>query len=231
MNTAGFIARPLKLLFAAGAALLVCWPAHGGKPRNWTEAEVQAAAPFCIDTMGFKYGDAYGASKSPRADYWVALMGQGFWDMHHYCWARMQVARSMRSGLTQQQRHALRVEALTDYDYVTRRAKPDFPMLAEVYMRAGEAHTLLGNRREAFTSFARAAEAKPDFWPIFLHWGRALKDAGDLPKAREVVLRGLRLAPQSTALRELAKDLKITRIPDQASPDATSATGSSPVAE
>lgn len=220
-----------RATITASAAAILTMPAHATKPPNWTDAEVLAVAPFCPDTMGFRYGDAYSTNTSPNAKKWVGMMGQYFWHMHHYCWARMNVTRSMRAGLTPQARYALRADALTDYAYVIRNSSADFVMLPEVFMRQGETFVLMERYAEAEKSFAQAVEKKPDFWPPYLRWANLLKSNGDRKRAIEVAQRGLQQAPDAQPLRQLLKELGGTPLPPLPRTASTpAAASSSPVA-
>jgi hypothetical protein len=81
------------------------------KPANITPAEMALLPSYCRDTQGFGYGDAY-YNTSPNAPKWVAMMGKDFWHMHHYCWALINIRRSERASLSENEKLALRKSAL-----------------------------------------------------------------------------------------------------------------------
>src|SRR6476646_2895907 len=58
-----------------------------------TEAEMALIPEYCKDAQTFarrpNNGRYYGSSSdnlNPNAPKWIAVMGQGFFAIHHYCW-------------------------------------------------------------------------------------------------------------------------------------------------
>lgn len=187
---------------------LVVWAgvAHANKPKNIEESEMQLIPPYCPHTMGFKYGDAYSRT-SPMAKHWVGRMGESFWHMHHYCWARINLNRAQKAGTPQQERKGLLEQVRNDYNYVIERAPGDFIMLPEVYTRLGEVELLLGNPNKAKAAFDRARAQKPDYWPAYSYWAEFLLKKGQRPEALKTTAIGLSYAPDSKVLRELFRVL------------------------
>jgi len=180
--------------------------ALANKPKNIEESEMQLIPPYCPHTMGFKYGDAYSRT-SPMAKHWVARMGDSFWHMHHYCWARITLNRAKKAGTPPQARKALLEEARNDYSYVVERAPSDFVMLPEVYTRLGEVELLLDNPNKAKAAFDRARAQKPDYWPAYSYWAEFLLKKGQRPEALKTTAIGLSYVPDSKVLRELFRVL------------------------
>jgi len=176
------------------------------KPKDIQESEMQLIPPYCPHTMGFKYGDA-SSRTSPMAKHWVARMGDSFWHMHHYCWARITLSRAQKAGTPQQTRRALLEEARNDYNYVIDRTPGDFVMLPEVYTRLGEVELLLDNPNKAKAAFDRARAQKPDYWPAYSYWAEFLLKKGQRPEALKTTAIGLSYAPDSKVLRELFRVL------------------------
>lgn len=190
--------RPLLL----GLALMgLAGTAAANKPDDITEAEMKLLPAYCVDTMGFNYGDAY-YNTSPRAGHWVALMGKTFWAMHHYCWAQINMSRSRRAGISPQLRQALWEGIRGDYGYVLKNATPGFIMLPEIYTRIGEVELLLGHPNKAGEAFGRARRLKPDYWPAYSHWAEFLMKIGRRPEAMKIVISGLENAPGAKVLLE-----------------------------
>jgi hypothetical protein len=188
-------------------ALLLPTSATAGKPDEWTDAEVNMAAPYCIDTMGFRYGDAY-HNTSPRASHWVSIMGKSFWAMHHYCWALVNLNRAQRASMPSSQRRALRESAVNDMRYVIHNSNPDFIMLPEVFTTLGNTYLLLRNERFAEKAFKSAIAARADYWPPYARWAEHLIIRGNSrEEARTVVRDGLTHAPGSKTLLALWKEL------------------------
>ena len=181
-------------------------PFAHAKPQNVTEAEMKLIPAYCPDTQGFGYGDAF-SNTSPRAGHWVGLMGNSFWHMHHYCWARISMNRAQRSTTPPRRKKALWEAALSDYQYVIDHVPGDFVLLPEVYTRKGEAELLLGQPNKANEVFARARQLKPDYWPAYSNWAEYLIKVGKRAEALKVVAEGLSYSPEARVLLEQFKIL------------------------
>ena len=186
-------------------AFVSCALLSGGyvaaKPADITESEMKLLPRYCPDTQGFGYGDAYSRT-SPRAGYWVSLMGPTFWNMHHYCWAEISMNRSRKARLSPMTRRGLWESARNDYGYVIQNSPPDFILLPEIYTKIGQVEMLLDRPNKADEAFSRARHLKPDYWPAYSHWAEFLIQNRKLTEAMEIVQEGLKNAPQSKVLGE-----------------------------
>lgn len=199
------------------AATLLFIAMTGGataKPQNITEAEMALIPRYCPDTMGFNYGDAY-YNTSPNANKWVGLMGKGFWAVHHYCWALIDLQRALRNNTSPQIRQGLLESVVSDYRYVVNNAPPDFILLPEILTRIGEAEIRLSHPDAADQAFSRARGLKPDYWPAYSHWVEYLMRVGRRLEALKVVRSGLSYSPNAKVLLEQYRLLggKMTDIP------------------
>jgi tetratricopeptide (TPR) repeat protein len=194
--------RPLLVALLALAPL----SARGGQPLNITPAEMALIPPYCADAATFGSGDAY-YNTSPGAAKWVAMMGKGFWAIHHYCWALINLSRIQRPSTPPVIRQGTREAALSDMKYVIDNTTPNFVVLPEIYTRMGEVQLALDRDAEAYASFSKARQLKPDYWPAYYQWADDLRRKGRKDQAREVVQEGLRHAPQSKSLLQLRADL------------------------
>jgi tetratricopeptide (TPR) repeat protein len=188
------LALALSLMGIAGIAA-------ANKPDNITDAEMKLLPRYCPDTMGFKYGDAY-TNTSPRAGHWVALMGKGFWAMHHYCWAQINLPRAKRSGVSPQAKRGILEGVRSDYQYVLNNTTVDFIMRPEVLSRLGEVELMLANPNAANIAFSSARELKPDYWPAYSHWAEYLIRTGKKAEAKQLLQTGLEHAPNAKVLAE-----------------------------
>lgn len=197
--------RVSKSLVAVALMFAATWAA-ANKPANVTDGEVALLPAYCPDTMGFKYGDQF-YNTSPKAAYWVSLMGPGFWAVHHYCWglANMRRAKSIST------RSPLRLGTLegvrADFVYVFEKTKPNFVLLPEIYTRMGEVELLLGNVAGAQEAYARARQLKPDYWPAYSEWAEFMIKANQKTAAKQLVETGLSFAPDSRTLADLYRSL------------------------
>jgi len=186
----------LALAFAATAA----------KPSNITSAEMALLPEYCADVQGFKYGDAF-YNTSPNAPKWVNLMGHGFWAMHHYCWALINLGRAQKPSMPANVRQATREYAIDDMQYVIANTSSDFIMLPEIYTKIGEVLALLNRPAEARDAFARARSLKPDYWPPYFQWATYLRQTGQKTEARQLVEEGLSYSPGAKPLQKLLVEL------------------------
>jgi tetratricopeptide (TPR) repeat protein len=174
--------------------------AHAGKPENINQGEMALIPPYCADTQGFKYGNA-SYNPSPRAGYWVGLMGPSFWDMHHYCWALLALRRA--AGATSaQQRRGLWESAVGDIQYVVKNSSPNFVLLPEILVTLGGVYVLLSNVSAAYDAFLRARELKADYWPAYSDWAEVLIKSGQKSQAKALVKTGLEQSPDSKVLQD-----------------------------
>lgn len=188
----GLIAAVLGLLISAGAM--------AEKPTNITAGEIALLPKYCPDTMGFKYGDAY-TNTSPRAGYWVGLMGKSFWHMHHYCWGLIKMRRATSGAVSAEVRLGLLRNIVGEMEYVIDNSTPDFVMLPDVYLRMGEAYLLLKQVGQAAEAFNESRRRRPDYPPPYLRWAELLATIGKKKEALAHLEIGLRHAPASPELR------------------------------
>jgi tetratricopeptide (TPR) repeat protein len=201
------------------------------KPTDVTVGEMALLPEYCPDTMGFNYGDA-SYNTSPRAPYWVGVMGPSFWAVHHHCWALIRVQRALAPGVKPEIREGLLRGAIADYQYVVAKSKPGFVLLPEVYLRIGEAFLLLGAPAAAQEAFAKSREEKPAYWPPYVRWADALAKLGVKDQARAHLEEGLRIMPDEPALIEAYRKLGgnpkafVRALPRPAAPRASAASAS-----
>lgn len=201
--------RPARQITAALALALGLGAAQAQYGREMTPGEVALMPAFCQDVQTVN-GWEQGVRESPRAPMWVSKMGRSFWDMHHYCWARVAVHRSTAVGLHQNRRDHLIQTAIDDMLYVVRRAPPDMVLLPEIYYLMGDYYRMLRRYGEAAESFRKARELKPDYWPAYAGQADLLLLSGRQSEARAVLEEGLALMPQEVALTSRLDKLKGT---------------------
>lgn len=213
------LALCLALLGMAGVA--------AAKPADITESEMKLIPRYCPDTQGFGYGDAY-SNTSPRARYWVSLMGPTFWAMHHYCWGQISLLRAVKANLSTMEKRGLLESARGDFRYVINNAPPDFVLLPEIYTKVGQVELMLDQPNRADNAFSHARALKPDYWPAYSHWVEFLMQNKHRAEALKIVRQGLENAPRSKVLREQYRILggKAADIPKVDKP-ATAAKASS----
>jgi hypothetical protein len=188
--------RLLMFLALFGSSSIV----YGLTPENITDGELALVPNYCYDTQTIRYYKTYNVS--PRAKYWVGLMGEDFWTLHHYCWGLINLRRAQAAGVTAKQRNYLLGTVVDDYGFVIKNTSAHFVLLPEIYTRLGEVQLVRGNVAEAFDAFTKARELKPDYWPPYVRWAEVLIRAKRTAEAKGVIAEGLRHSPDSAPLLE-----------------------------
>ena len=159
-------------------------------PKDVTDGELALLPPFCYDTMGMRYGDKM-TNRSPRASHWESLMGQSFWTMHHYCWAKINQRRIFAPGTDPKFRIGLLGGVIGDLGFVINNTPPDFIMLPEIYSALGEVELLRKNPAAANGHFNTARKLKPSYPPPYLLWSEYLLSTGKKDEAKALLKAGL----------------------------------------
>lgn len=168
-----------------------------------TDAEYAMLPDYC------KHKAAVSARHQPTpSKYWESELGKGYWAIHHYCWAQVRIARSYRNGLSREARISELGTAINDLNYVIERSQADMPLLAEILAVKGQALLRSGNPRAAEDSLRESIRVDPASWRAYLYWALHLNQTGKRQEAIKLVNEGLEQAPDSRALKQLAKDLK-----------------------
>jgi tetratricopeptide (TPR) repeat protein len=171
------------------------------KPEDVTEAEWAMLPRYCPHTMGYK------GHVQPHIGKWTALMGEGFFHMHHHCWALIDFHRSQRAGASASERLYLQQRASGGFRYVIKNVPDNFVLLPEILTWYGRSETLLGNAKNAARAFNQAIEIKPDYWPAYYHFAEMHLRSGKKKEAFEIVKRGLSHSPNAKPLLLLFREL------------------------
>ena len=189
-------------LLGAGQAVMA-----DNEPRNMTAGEIALLPVWCKDAQSFGYGDA-SFNTSPRAPYWISVMGKTFWAAHHHCWALVRMHRSRAAGIDANTKRFLIEGAIGDYQYVIANATPDFPLTPEVFTRMGEAYVELGAMSQALEAFEAARKSKPDYWPPYVRWAAVLISMGKAKEGLEYVEPIVKARPDDAELQRQHKALQ-----------------------
>ena len=218
-------------LAACLLSLLAC-TASAQAPDNITDGELELVPIYCHDVMGIRYGDS-NSNTSPRAAHWVSLMGKGFWAMHHYCWARINMHRIYAPGSPPATRIARLGGVHADLFYVIKNTGRDFIMLPEIYSTLAEVELLRKSPAAAFDYVETARKLKPSYTAPYRIWGNYLASTGKSNDARQFVKTGLEFNPTALELRDLYKRLggdPAAIVPKAAPPAASAASAASALA-
>ena len=196
----------LQTLLAACLLSLLASTATAQSPENITDGELELVPVYCKDVMGIRYGDS-SYNTSPRAAHWVSLMGKGFWAMHHYCWARINMRRIYAPGSPPATRIGRLGGVHADLFYVIKNTGHDFILLPEIYSTLAEVELLRKSPAAAFDYVETARKLKPGYASPYRIWGNYLASTGKTSEARQFVKTGLEFNPTSQDLRDLYKRL------------------------
>ena len=175
-------------------------------PKDVTDGELALLPPFCYDTMGMRYGSK-DSNRSPRASQWESLMGQSFWAMHHYCWAKINQRRILAPGTDPKYRIGLLGGVVGDLGFVINNSPPDFIMLPEIYSALGEVELLRKNPAAANGHFNTARKLKPSYPPPYQLWSEYMLSTGKKDEAKALLKLGLEHNSTAVSLQVLYKKL------------------------
>ena len=175
--------------------------------NNYDSREIAMLPPYCPYAQIFRDRVA-GAKVDSEIQRWYAQLGATFHHMHHYCWGLMKTNRAVLLARSRDIRDFYLRDSIGEFEYVIQRAPSDFVLLPEIITKQSENLARLGKGPVAVLGFERAAELKPDYWPPYAHISDYYKEAGDIPKARAALEKGLSFAPDASALKRRLTELE-----------------------
>lgn len=187
----------------AGLALtLVGAVACAQKPPDITAGEMALLPEYCPDTQTMSATDPRGSEKAAR---WVAVLGNAFWGLHHYCWGLIHVNRANQAGVSALTRRGHLESAINDYKYVIANAQADFVLLPELYLRIGDAYMELQGYASALDAYHRSRDSKPDYWPAYVRAATVLTRLNKNADAQALLEEGMLRMPSERALIDAYK--------------------------
>lgn len=174
-----------------------------------SKGELALTPEFCQDVQTINGWSQY-SNPSPRSPHWVGLMGQVFFNMHHYCWALIRLNRLPFKQMTPKERDFEIHVAIQDFNYVVDKATQSgskFVLLPEIHYRIGDAYVLRGDHISALVEFQKSRSIKPDYWPPYVGEAKLMMKAGKKKEALELLEQGLTLMPNQPNLLAAAKDI------------------------
>jgi tetratricopeptide (TPR) repeat protein len=213
------VTRLLQLLCLTGTFASHCSFAAAvpGYPDNWAALdprEVAMLPKYCKYTQTYRQ-HVPGGSDRTQIDHWNAVMGPAlrsdlhmFDAVHHYCNGLLQTNRALLLTRSAQWKKHYLSSSIGEFDYVIDRAPPTFRLLPEILTKKGENLARLDNASLAISTLEKAIELKRDYWPPYAALGDLYRDHGEIVKAREVLQKGLKEVPDSTALTRRLSELE-----------------------
>lgn len=201
------IVAGVVLVVAAMCAALAPGESRANTPTNITAAEIALLPPFCAHTQSFEMrGNPSAPTDEQRR--LLALMGPTLWDMHHYCWALVNMHRADGAVGNRAQRRYLLEWAIKDCFYVIKQAPANFVLLPEIFTRVGDLYVLLDQVAEAMPHFERAIELKPDYWPPYVRLAEINLSIGRRAAAEGLLKQGLEAMPDEPHLTKALAQIK-----------------------
>ncbi len=181
-------------------ALFFCSSSYAQRPLGVTAGEMARLPEYCAQSQSFAVGGfAEGPLLSQKP--WIALMGHGFWAIHHYCWALINANRAAAAGVAPSLREHLLTRALGDCNYVIQNTPQNFVLLPEIFLRMGEYYEQLDKPGDAIQHYDRSLQAKPDYWPAYLRISELQFKLGNRLAAEKALRNGLKAIPARPELQ------------------------------
>jgi len=172
-----------KALFFAFTLLL-----GGGAMADQVKSlsELALLPAYCSGTQTIR---SISGDPKPIEEY-VAIYGQPYTHLHHYCWAlnaennawRIRDSYLRKSKLTQ---------ALGDIQYLLARAGPDFILLPEILNSQARILFTLRRDAEAINALNKAISIKPDYSQAYERLSDYYVDNGNKSQAIAILERGI----------------------------------------
>lgn len=130
-------------------------------------------------------------SKDPTPiDQYVAIYGEAYRHLHHYCWALNAENKALRIRDDYLRRSKL-TYALEDYKYFLDRAPPTFSLLPEIYTSRARVLFTLKRDVEAVRDLVKVIELKPDYGPAYARLSDYYQRVGDKSNAIKILEQGI----------------------------------------
>jgi hypothetical protein len=194
------------LVAASAASAQPAWVTPSWPPSGFTVGELAVLPDYCKDVQGVYYGDH--TNPSPRASYWLGVIGPDLWHMHHYCRALVMERRASQPGLSPGAKGQALLRAIGDYEYMLTVGSPKDPLMPEILLRHGDLLAQMGNLPEAERIWQRSRELKPDYWPAYTRWIDVLLGLKLYERAATLTAEGLQNVPDNPPLLERAATLE-----------------------
>ncbi len=137
---------------------------------------------------------------SPEWQAWRDRIGENYIDLHHYCAALNFVNRYWGARSALDRSYYLK-EAMDNFNYMVKAAKPGFSLLADLYSNRGDVFKLQGRPGEAMLDYDQAIKSNPHLVRPYLQLIDLYEGEKKRNKSLEVATDGLRNNPDSKALR------------------------------
>lgn len=178
---------------------------------NWCR---DAGAGFSVTSNPELYQSGLAKVKDPsvRAKI-MSLDRSGCGGYHHYCYALLWSNRANLDLIQKEdsQIAGLLADALGDFGFVLNASKPGCALLPDIYTKIGEIQMQVDKPGEAEANFKKALEIAHGYPQAFMGLSDLFESQGQTDKSIAVLHEGLKVNPQSNALKK-----KLARIEGRA---------------
>lgn len=219
-------------LASCAASLLIMAGAHADVPverdsRIPTQAELTLLPPYCPYTqiISKRYGRQQSHTKhDPATKPFLALYGEDFWHLHHYCFGLTAALRAYRTVKTSDRQRDL-VDSLQQYDYVIQRVRQGSPILPELHLQKGISLLKLKRGEEAVLQLEQAIRLNPNLSQPYVELSNYYADSGKKALALQTLEAGLGVSPDAAGLKRRYAELGGTKTFTRADGATQSSTG------
>lgn len=191
-------------------------PVAAGPPEfdvvKVTPGELALLPEYCAVTQDREGRTSQG---NARQQPWIAVMGETFWAVHHYCWGLLKAKRAEGPRVSHMLRVNLYASAIDECNYVVNNAPADFVLLPEIFLRIGQYNAAMGNFNEALDYFNRSRTAKRDYWPPYVEIAKLNMGVGLRQPAIDALADGLAVMPNEQRLLDEMK--RVRSLPERGS--------------
>lgn len=208
MSLANYYRQALIILVVATShnALGSDIPGYPDRIEAHDAREIALLPRYCRYTLTYR-NNVPGGSNPAEIARWSRIIGPTFIHMHHYCNGLMDTNRAALLATSQRVRAFYLQTSIVEFDYVIERSPPGFVLLPEILTKKGENLLRLGGEGLGIEQLESAIKLKPDYWPPYAALSDHYKQIGDVGRARELLERGIQLAPNAKGLKSRLAEL------------------------
>jgi len=168
-------------------------------PDRVLPSEIPLLPPFCAARLS-KDGTNL---RSPETQSWHQIIGPGFIDVHHYCWALNNMNRALSEFRDPVARSYYLSRANGNFQYMISAETPDrFHILNELYYQYGKYWLIMKNKGKAIEAFEKSISLKQDYPAAYTDLAITYSDIGNKKAALDTVIKGLQFNPDSGRLQK-----------------------------
>jgi len=173
---------------------------------EFTRDDVMQLPEYCQARVGGVLGVQVPGNRADRVQHWKNIFGNDYVMMNHYCYGLIYANRANRSSNNPRMSKELLLQAADNFKYTFGHVSQQWPYMPKAYVEYGKVLERLGKKPEASQQYMQAMLLKPDYARAYIALSSFYERQGNAAAAREVLVDGLKHAPDSRSLkRRLAR--------------------------